>query len=98
MSEERPVSEIEEQQLRLVRAYQVIFGQSGLRTPQQVAVLEDLALKGYRDRPTFIGLAGLPLDPLRAAVAEGHRMFYLHIMAQLAKSPNELSPGPTVIK
>jgi len=82
---------------KLIHSYQGVFGVEGMRTPQQAAVWADMKHRAYIERPVFQKDGAGHLDPLRAALADGMRVYFLQIM-EILKGGSEPRPPPKVIK
>lgn len=73
---------------RLLQAYREVFGTAeSNRGPSQRLVWEDMEKAGYLRKPTFVRDPDGSLCPLRAAIAEGHRDFFLYVERNVTYVP-----------
>jgi len=74
---------------RMAAKYRAVFGeppgpgQAEQRTPEQVAVWEDLQVASYFLTPTHVPNQAGEIDQLRAALTEGRRTLFLYIRANV---------------
>lgn len=71
---------------QLNRAYRVVFGTED-RTPQQIAVWNDLKRTCRYDQPISIPDMAGRIDPISTAMNEGKRLVFLGINAKLNQQP-----------
>lgn len=83
---------------KLIYAYRTVFGVGAARTPQQQAVLDDMRRRARVDGPIFLLQNNGSLDPLKAAIAEGARIFFLDTENIIKTNPAEPKPAPKVTR
>lgn len=81
---------------KLFHCYHTVFGREGMRTEAQKIVWEDMKARGRLESAIFIADGAGVIDPLRAALTEGGRLYVLQIQAILKKDPDEPRALPTV--
>lgn len=92
-------AEVQAETRKLMYAYRAVFGVLGERTVHQIMVWEDMKRRARIELPIFqVYAIDQPLDPLRAAVADGARMFFCDLQEILRKDPEEPKPAPSVTK
>lgn len=84
---------------RMIFAYRELFGANDQsRNALQKLVFDHMCEKARLKKPIFIRDAVGQLDPLRAAIAEGMRIYMLDLIEILETDPNEPKPTATVKK
>jgi hypothetical protein len=81
---------------KVIAAYRELFGSLGSRSPLQKMVWDDLRARSHVDGKVFIPDSTGQIDPLRAAIAEGHRLLFLQIEAFVKYEPLEPQTTPPV--
>lgn len=84
--------------IRLGFAYQEFFGREGSRNALQKLIFDDLCARARINSPIFVRDSVGALDPLRAAIAEGGRLFMLNLIEILKSDFNEPQKSVTVKK
>lgn len=72
---------------QLNRSYRVVFGVDGERSPQQIAVWNDLKRTCRVETPTSIPDMAGRIDPISTAMNEGKRLMFLGINAKINQEP-----------
>ena len=76
------------QQSKVIAAYRRVFGtDDATRTADQLTVWHDLEILGYAKKGIFKADKNGAVCPFRAAIADGHRDFFLYIEANATASP-----------
>lgn len=88
-TEENTIPSQQEEKLRLEKAYRAVFGLEGKRTPAQKLVLADIEHQGRIWRNTHIPNKEGKMCALKAAVAEGERIFAIRIIQLANTKPGE---------
>lgn len=97
MSQEQ--KDAQQHAIRLIFAYREFFGvDDGHRTALQKLVVDDMKARARLESPIFIRDGSGHLDPLRAAIAEGGRIYMLNLLEIIKTDPNEPQPTATVKK
>ena len=68
---------------KLARSYEVVFGQPVSRTPEQQAVLGELAVIGFDRIPLARPGPSGSIDPMQVCRNDGKREVYLHVTRML---------------
>jgi hypothetical protein len=82
-----------EQARHLIFAYKAVFGVEGNRSEAQKLVWEDMKARARVETPVFLADASGQLCPLRAANADGARMYFLQlseIVRSTVEQPKEV--------
>ncbi len=87
-----------EQHNRLMKAYRAVLGQEGKRTAAQKLVVADIEHHGCIWRNVWVPDGDGSIDPYRAAVAEGKRIFAIRQIQMANSRPGEVKKEVTVKK
>lgn len=74
---------------KLARSYEVAFGAAATRTPEQQAVLADLAMIGFDRIPLARPSPTGAIDPMQVCRNDGKREVYLHVTRMLEFASDE---------
>lgn len=82
---------------RVLSAYRQVFGVEGYRSDAQRIVWEDMKARARVEFPVFVAGPDGSLCPMRAANADGARMYFLQL-SEFLKARDEEVAAPEVKK